>query len=308
MTESRTDKSIAAKRDLPSPYNQDLSKVLCSLDRSTEQGLIDAANSRGTASLLYAGMTLIQNELGPQARRREAVPGQRDSVERRALDFLSQRAVVAQTGRNTAPFDRGCTERALRSRWKNQSHYIADLLRFGLWQEQYGIDYELMRIEREKLLMDHGRDLVEAVHLAAVWELDMLVRMPIFRLHLLAISTAEGDEVIRTAIGENYRGLLAEWKGTYERSFTARGLRPRPGASFAKLADMLAAMAEGMAMRELGDAYSPVQTSEHSTLLGEGGIWLLLGCLQRDDDPDRRTAEERLRAMIGSPRNSVESD
>jgi hypothetical protein len=298
------DDIVAHKKDLPAPYNRDLSTVLRHLDRSTEQGFVDAANSRATASFLRAGITLINDELGPGARRRPAVPGEMDSVERRALEFLSQRRVVAQGRRNDAPFDREGTTGALRTRWRNHSHYIADLLRFGLWAEQYGLDYQNKRLEREKWLMDQGRDLVEAIHVAAVWELEMLITMPIFRLHLLAISTAEGDDVIRVAIGENYQSVLEDWQGTYERAFTARGLRPRPGASFAKLAHMLAAMAEGMSMRELGDAYSPIRTTDLQTLLGEGAIWLLLGCLQSDDDDDLRSAEDRLRAMVRRPRTS----
>ena len=230
--------------------------------------------------------------------------GERASVERRALEFLSQRQVVAEVTRNNEPFDQDGTAGALRSRWKSHSHYIADLLRFGLWEEQYGCDYDLMRAEHEVRLKDAGYDLVESVHLAAIRELESLVTMPIFRLHLLAVSTAEGDDVIREAIGENYRGVLEDWQGTYERALTARGLRPRRGESFAKLAQMLAAMAEGMAMRELGDAYSPVRTGETRTLLGEGAIWLLLGCLQSEDDDDRRSADDRLRAMtrrVGKP-------
>ncbi len=296
---------VTEKMDLPAPYNRDMSQVLRHLHRSTDQGFIDTANNRGTASFLRAGMTLITNELGPGAKRRPAVPTERDSVERRALEFLSQRQVVAQAHRNEAPFDRDGTPGALRSRWKSHSHYIADLLRFGLWAEQYGLDYDDMRVKREQRLMDQGHDLAESVHAAAIWELNLLTEMPIFRLHLLAIATAEGDDVIRGAISENYRSVLGDWQRTYERAFTNRGLRPRPGQSFAKLAHMLAALAEGMAMRELGDANCPVRTTETRTLLGEGSIWLLLGCLQSEDDSDQRSAEDRLRAMIRPPRPSL---
>ena len=291
------DDIVAAKKHLPTPFNRDLSKVLRNLDRSTPRGFVSAANHPMTATILHAGLTLIKNELGPEAKRRAAVPGEKDSVERRALDFLSQREVVKQVRKSEEPFEPNGKAGAVRSRWKLHSHYIADLLRFGLWAAQYGPDYDLRRQEREESLTSRGHDLVEAIHLTATGELDLLTKLPIFRLHLLAISTAEGDDVIRKAISENYRSVLSDWEGTYERAFTARGLRPRPGASFAKLAHMLAAMAEGMAMRELGDAHSPVWTGENSTLFGEGALWLLLGCLQPDDDNDRRTAEDRVRDM-----------
>jgi len=291
---------VNEKADLPAPYDRDLSKVLRNLNRSTPSGFRRTANDRFTASLLRAGMTLIRNELGPGAIRRSVVPGDDNSVERRALEFLSQRAVVTQVTRNEPPFNRG-TMGALRERWASHSHYVADLLRFGLWVEQYGTDYTRMRAEREKQLMDRGHDFVEAIHLAAVRELDLLVNLPIFRLHLLAVATAEGDKVIREAIGQNYRSVVGEWESTYERAFTARGFRPRRPDSFAKLAQMLAAMAEGMAMRELGDASSPVRIDDTRTLLGEGAVWLLLGCLQREDDDDRSSPGERLRAMTEPP-------
>ena len=294
------DDIVIEKQDLPTPFNRDLSKVLRNLDRSTERGFVGAANHPLTAAFLHVGMTLIRNELGPGAIRRPAVPGEEGSVERRALDFLSQREVVKQMRRIEKPFERNdSASGALRRRWRSHSHYIADLLRFGLWAEQYGTEYTLMRQERERWLMDPRHDLAEAVHSTAAWELSLLTKLPIFRLHLLAISTAEGDEVIREAIAGNYREVLSDWTGTYERAFLARGLRPRPGASFAKLADIVAAMAEGMAMRQLGDARSPVWTSKDCSLFGEGAIWLLLGCMQPAEEDDQRTAEDRVREMAG---------
>jgi hypothetical protein len=54
-------------------------------------------------------------------------------------------------------------------------------------------------------------------------------------------------------------------------------------------------------LRELGDAFSPIRRSETETLLGEGAIWVLLGCLQHGADPDPRTPAELLRAMLRKP-------
>ena len=114
------DDIVTGKQHLPTPFNRDLSKVLRNLDRSTDEWFVSAANHPLTAAFLHAGMTLIRNELGPGAKRRPAVPGEEGSVERRALDFLSQREVVKQMRKIEEPFERNDkAEGALRGRWKS---------------------------------------------------------------------------------------------------------------------------------------------------------------------------------------------
>lgn len=294
---------IPAKRDLPVPYNKDLSQVLRHLHRSTPNARLDLANSRTTAAYLHAGMKLIARHLGPGPERRPARPDDADSLDRRVLSFLSQREVVAEVRRNPTPFDTRGEPGVLRTTWGPHSNYIADLLRFGLWSAHYEASYDKAMAQREQWIVEQP-DLVGTVHRAALDELDALTSMPIFRLHLLAIATAEGDAVVREAIAENYRGLLHDWCDTYRRAFTARGFVLRPGASFGDLTQVLAALAEGMALRDIGDAQSRIRTAPDRSLLGTGVIAVLLGFLQPRGDPPGGTMEDRLRAMAPPPRRT----
>ena len=292
---------IPQKAHLPAPYNKDLSPVLRHLQRVSETTRRELANSPVTAAWLYAGMKLIRRNLGPLPDRRPARVDVARSLERRVLDFLSQRDVAAEVRKNEKPFETRESVGVLRSTWGSQSNYIADLLRFGLWSAHYETSYDTTVADRERWLVESA-DFVDAVHRSAITELDALTSMPTFRLHLLAIATAEGDEVLRDAIAENYRSVLDEWRGTYQRAFTARGLRLRAGASFDELAQILAAMAEGMCLREIGDLRSGVRTSERRSLLGTGAIAVLVGFLQSADDPPGPPMEDLLRRMVGPSR------
>ena len=89
-----------AKRELPFPYNQDLSEVLTHVGlgtRTTQASRARLANDAVTAAYLCAGMRLLNRHLGPGAG-----PGARK--ERRLLSFLSQRNVAEAMKKNPLPF------------------------------------------------------------------------------------------------------------------------------------------------------------------------------------------------------------
>jgi len=120
------------KQQLPYPYNQDLSKILRGLNRRTPFARRRLANDPVTAAYLAAAVRLIQRHLGPGANRAAADPDDHDLIERPVLSFLSQRAVAAEVGRNPPPFHRVGRVSTMRERWKHQSAFIADVLRFSL--------------------------------------------------------------------------------------------------------------------------------------------------------------------------------
>src|SRR4051812_27881142 len=95
--------NIPHKAHLPAPYDKDLSSVLRNLQRASEDRRRELANSPVTAAWLYAGMKLIRRHLGPDPDRRPARVDEERSLERRVLDFLSQRDVAAEVRRNNAP-------------------------------------------------------------------------------------------------------------------------------------------------------------------------------------------------------------
>ena len=78
------------KRNLPFPYDQDLSQVLRHIKRRTPAGRVRLANDPLTASYLRAGKLLLDQHLGPE--HQCACASQHDS--RSLLGFLSQRNIV----------------------------------------------------------------------------------------------------------------------------------------------------------------------------------------------------------------------
>lgn len=125
------------KQELPYPYNQDLSQILRNLNRRTPFGRRRQANDPVTAAYLFAAAQLIQRHLGPGASRSPSDPEDPDAIERPLLSFLSQRAVAAEVDRNPPPFHRVGRVSTMRERWRHQSGFIADVLRFGLWAWHY---------------------------------------------------------------------------------------------------------------------------------------------------------------------------
>jgi hypothetical protein len=128
------DRGRRLKQQLPYPYNQDLSRVLRGMKRRNPiTRRSRQANDPVTAAYLAAAARLIQRHLGPGAIRMQDEQDDPDSIQRPLLSFLSLRAVAREVDHNPPPFPRVGRPSTLRERWSRQSHFIADVLRFGLW-------------------------------------------------------------------------------------------------------------------------------------------------------------------------------
>jgi hypothetical protein len=296
-TMSRMD-NLGRKQHLPFPYNQDLSGVLSHLDRRTPLSRARLANDPVTVAYLAAGVRLIERHLGAGATRQLIDSEDESSIARPALDFVSQRAIAAEVGNNPDPFHRMGSVSTLRSTWKSHSDFIADLLSFGLWSEHYVMQYDSkVDIGGEDIL--DGPDLVQAVHSAAYADLATIIGMPMFRLELIAAATADGDEIVRHALAENHRGALEPWKQVYRQLLQARGLQLRPGIQLDELANLLAAMSGGLAVRLLADPTAPLIDHERQrTLLGKGALALLLACMEPAGTASGRTLEQAVHDLV----------
>jgi hypothetical protein len=286
------------KRKLPHPYNLDLSTVLRRLNRQTQIGRNRLANDPVTAGYLAAAMRLIQRHLGPDPDRTPIDPEGEGSLQRPLLSFLSQRAVADEVNNNPKPFPRRGSVPTMRDRWSSQSDFIADLLHFGLWSRYHlTFAYAEEAADHIEELTD-GPDFVKAVHSLGFNDLVDLIENPRFRLKLIAAAAAEGDDVIREAMAEGYRGLLEPWKEVCAQALQARGLQLRRGITLDDFANLLIAIGEGVGMRILADP--DVKLIDHGqgrSLLGTGGLALILGCVERAEDADGRTLEQAVHAM-----------
>ncbi|GAA1900844.1 hypothetical protein [Actinomadura bangladeshensis] len=297
------------KQQLPCPYNQDLSSVLRNLDRRTPASRNRLANDPVTAAYLAAGMRLIENHLGPGARRSCSDPDDLNSIERPMLSFLSQRAVAAEVANNPEPFPQLGSVSTLRSSWKSQSDFIADLLRFGLWtryQENHCVVTEFTDVIEGMIA---GPNFVRCVQQLGYFDLLTLIDRPRFRLELIAAAGAEGDEVILNAMTENYQDLLGQWKAVFAEILSARGLRLRTGVCLDDLVGIVAAVAEGVALRALTDPQAGViDHARHRSLLGTASLALIRGCVERTDDTDGLSLEQAVNAMIYDLPNPAPTD
>lgn len=289
------------KRRLPFPYCHDLSQILRSLNRRTRCGRERIANDPVTAGYLAAALRLVKRYLGPGSERTSASPEDDERVDRPLLRFLTQRAIAQEYGNNPHPFPRQGNVSTMRSTWQTHSHFIADLLRFGLWSRHYPAARRAeVSVAAAEVL--HGQEPVRAIHEICYWDLVNLLGTPMFRLSLVAAASAEGDEVIRQATSELYEENTRSWARFYEEFLRAHHLRPRPGLTVETCADILSAVADGLATRAL--TVPDPQALEHErrrSHLGTVTLALILACLEHNDDADGQTLEEAVAAMLRRP-------
>jgi hypothetical protein len=289
----------SAKQQLPFPYNQDLSSVLKRLDRRTLFSQERLANDSVTSAYLAAGLRLIHKHLGPGAERPLADPDDQNSVERPVLAFLSQRRVTNEIRYNPDPFVKVGSIGTLRSTWRSQSDYVADLLSFALWYlHEPAHDADKIAPDAEQVVA--GTDFVDAAHRLCFYDLTTVLESPHFRLELLTAAAADGDEILQQALADNQAGAVQPWKQLYEEMFKARGLRLRPGISLDDFAEMLASLVSGYGLRGIGSPSSVnIDIERKRSMFGTAALALLLGCTE-DDDAGRESisVEDRVHELI----------
>ena len=292
------DRGRRLKQQLPYPYDQDLSKVLRGLNRRTPFGRRKQANDPVTAAYLAAAVRLIQQHLGPGV---NPAPGGADSIERPMLSFLSQRAVAAEVSHNPPPFHRIGRVSTMRERWRRQSDFIADVLRFGLWASHYPAPHQDEVADAREEVMT-GPDPVRGLHRLCYWDMTRLLDTPMFRLGLIAAAEAEGDPVIAEAVSERHLENDPRWKDFYDDFLRSRGLRLRPGITLDDCVTLLAAAADGLAVRALADPGARIiDKAARRCLLGTAALALIAGCTERADASDGLPLEQAVQAMVRQP-------
>lgn len=290
------------KQQLPYPYNRDLSKILRGLNRRTPFARRRLANDPVTAAYLAAAVRLIQRHLGPGANRAPADPDDYDSVERPLLSFLSQRAVAAEVDRNPPPFHRVGRVSTMRERWKHQSAFIADVLRFGLSALNNHAELHEGEVADAVGRIVHGPDAVRGIHQLSSLAMTMLLTSPMFRLGLIAAAEADGDPVIGEAIAGRRGEVGPVWRQWCEDFLRSRGLRIRPGVTIDDCVVLLSALADGLAMRALADPSTRALDHDgRPSLLGVGALALISGCLDRAGGDETSSLEQSVRDLLGSP-------
>ena len=277
------------KRDLPYPYSQDFSGIVTRVKGVRETTRAALVNSLKVASYLKAGANLVERNLGAS----ESTPGG-DGCKAywSGLHFLSERAVFHEVADLEPPFLRQKGAGPYRSTWASHDDYLNDLLAFLFHAMNYDPQYGAELETRGDWLADDS-SVVDAVDRAAFHELMAICRMPLFRLQLIVVATADRNDGIHDAIANNYAGALEPWTKAYESAIAARGLQLRKGITIEQFANILAAITEGFAIRHLGDPGSGVVgAGPGGNLMGMAVLGMMNSYLEPVDEPSGLTLRE----------------
>jgi hypothetical protein len=282
------------KQQLPYPFNQDLSQVLQHLNRRTALGRAGLANDPVTAAYLAAAMRLVSKHIGPAPEITETGYHDEESIDRSVFGFLTQRAVAAEMANNPEPLPCSGNVSTMRSTWKSQSDFIADVLSFALWAAYDPESYLETRAHGAERLVSHA-DLADAVEDLAYRVSQAVEEMETFRLQLIAIASAERSELVRLVVAAKYRRAHVLWRQAYAEMLQARGLRLRAGITLDQLTSILTSVVEGSMLRAISDPAAEVLDHiEHRSLLGTAALAILNGCLEPVADADGRSVGEAL--------------
>lgn len=298
------------KSRLPYPFNEDLAPVLHRLNRRTERGRRQLANDPVTAAYLAAALRLVERHLGPRGDQSvggseipEKAPG-----ERAFFAFLSQRSVAAEVAGNPDPFPRRGSVSTLRTSWRTQSDFLADLLGFVLWTGYYPASYTGLWDGAAEQLAE-ADDFARAIQEVAYAATAHLLAMVTFRIQLAASIGAQDDAAVRAVLAAKYERGQAIWSGIYTRMITGRGLQLREGVSIGELADILTALVEGCALRAMAEGPETriVDAAGNRSLLGKAAMAIIRGCMEPKGAQDGLSLAESVNAMAATQRASPDS-
>lgn len=174
------------------------------------------------------------------------------------------------------------TEETVRNRWKDPADYRRDLISHILSLYHWDWQKDIMG-ESAKVLTDEG-DLVDAIQIVCYSDLKTLVDSPVQRILPLVTILISKDRPSFERRAEHYRQVRDEWTKLFEATFALYNIRLRPGIDIQEAADILTALADGLAMRATGDPEAQViNRTPGDSLLGRAATMMLLAGIDPGD-------------------------
>jgi hypothetical protein len=279
------------KADLPFPYNQDFSGIVTRIKGKRPTTRAALVNSLKVAAYLRAGATLFERNLGIRDATARPADGEHKPYWS-GIRFLTERAVIHEMEHNRPPFLQLRGGGPFRATWASHDDYTNDLLAFFFHGMNYDPQYGAGLQTRGDWLADED-SFVDAIDRTTYHELQAICRMPLFRLQLIMVASADQHDGIHEAIANNYAGALEPWKKIYESTFAVRGFRLRAGVTLDELTFMLAAVTEGFAVHQLGDPGAGISgDTPRENLLGMAVLGILNSYLEPKDEPSGHSLRE----------------
>jgi hypothetical protein len=274
--------------DLPGwPVHDDLSLILTRVVRSrkSKEAAKRLANSPETRAYLDAGLRLIAEQLtAPTA---ELEDEDLNSRNRPFFAWLSRKKIIEEAER--AETERSRAKKTIindgnfRDRWEYQPEYIEDLLAYSLWSVHWSPHVTTARDSAEALV--GGEDLAAAIHEVAYLDMNNVLDNPAYRVSIIGSAMADRDTRAREVVTQTYQLLLDSWKKLYIETIESRGLTLRPDVSVDDLANMLAALADGIGLRIIAerDNVNLIDHAKRQSLLGKAAMALMVSCVDAGD-------------------------
>ena len=259
----------------------DLGEVLRHLNRHTRRGQRQLANHPLTRAYLEAGMRLVAEEFFGQP------AGEDEEPQRRSFLWMSREQVIKEVARGPEELPQQGNPGSLRDRWPYFSDYLGDLILYALRIDGLRVHTDLAKQAAEAI---GDNKLSTVAHEIAYRDLALDIDETATRFQFFVTAFADHDPVVAKALSAVYREVTESWRVVYDGLVEARGATLRPGLSFDDFAVILTAVAEGLALRAIGDRATPVLDHERRrSLLGTAALALMIAFV---DPGDGDTLEE----------------
>ena len=274
-----------------------LERVVTHLSRVTPQGRRKAAQDPATRMYLQAGLRLLEQQVTAPREEPSGVDDLR-SQPHPFLAWLSRNRVAAETLNEPeeSGLPRKGTQAGLRDRWEPHSDFIADVLAVALTPDNW--DQAVTDNDHLWTALQEQADFLGVIGEVSYLTLAAHEHAAGFRVQLLAAAMAGRDETIRPSLEGLYGSIIEQRAAICEAALQSRGLRLRPGFSFALMGELLSALTEGLALRLIADGDAPViDHDRRECLLGLGTFALMAATV--DFTGDGRPVDDYFRGVFG---------
>ena len=200
------------------------------------------------------------------------------------LGWLSQRAVVEAV---TARGYLGGALGTLRDRWQPHANYLGDLV---LWIRHRRPDRSFPTREAGRITAAfEGHASVSQIIRGLSREVQKgIVANPLFRLQLLALSVLgspnyRASDNYERGAPEIYEEIDKRWLPLVHTFLSNREVELRRGIEASDLVEILTAVGEGLALRELADPSTGAKRDRRLSLQGTAALSLIVACLDPGD-------------------------
>lgn len=191
-----------------------------------------------TAAALDAGYQQLLALADPDSRPREAVPP--------LLSFLSRPEIIKAVN---AGGEMRASEAMMRDRWDPHYNYFTDLLEWIRWRSGgLWVHENTAAIAAAASSATTIAELVRPI--ANEFLVDFLTNLQAFKVEFLGYALL-GEARLRDHSGQLYEEVTAAWLPVFENSIARFGGRLRPGVDLRDVIEIVTAVGDGLALREI---------------------------------------------------------